>query len=178
MQCLPTRAMAPLRVVIQPWASSRSAPYLPAPSTPPWALAPAAAPQTAKLTISGSVTLVSLAATGRPYDTCFVGGIATQPQVTNGATVCEVSVRLADGRLGIDCTHPSNPGSAPQGAPRGNSAAPVPRSAPPQPFARPQFQAINDKGEKLEATVSQQHKKVEERQESIAALKATVGCLT
>jgi len=125
------------------------------------------------------IAIGALAATGIPYANCFVGGIATQPQVTDGVTVCEVSVRIADGRLGIDCTHPSNPGgSAPQGAPRGNSAAPVPRSAPPQPFARPQFQTMNDKVEKLEATVAQQHKKVEEQQESIAELKSTVGVLT
>jgi hypothetical protein len=107
------------------------------------------------------IAIGALAATGTPYANCFIGGIATQTQVTDGATVCEVSVRLADGRLGIDCTHPSNPGSAPQGAPRGNSAATVPRSAPPQPPARTQFQAMNDKVEKLQATVAQQQKQIE-----------------
>jgi len=107
------------------------------------------------------IAIGALAATGTPYANCFIGGIATQTQVTDGATVCEVSVRLADGRLGIDCSHLSNPGSAPQGAPRGNSAAPVARSAPPQPPARPQFQAMNDKVEKLQATVAQQQKQIE-----------------
>jgi hypothetical protein len=124
------------------------------------------------------IAIGALAATGIPYDNCFIGGIAPQVQ-PKGAGVCEVTVRLADGRLGIDCAIPSEPGaSAPQGAPRGNSAAPVPRSAPPQPFARPQFQAMNDKVEKLEATVAQQDKKNEEQQESIAELKSTVGVLT
>jgi len=107
------------------------------------------------------IAIGALAATGTPYANSYMGGIATQTQVTDGATVCEVSVRLADGRLGIDCTHPSNPGSAPPGAPRGNSAAPVPRSAPPQPPARPQFEGMNDKVEKLQATVAQQQKQIE-----------------
>src|SRR4029077_6344676 len=124
------------------------------------------------------IAIGAIAATGTPYANCFIGGIATQPQVADGVTVCQVTVRFADGRLGFDCVNPSNPGSAPQGAPRGNSAAPVPRSAPPQPFVRPQFQAMNDKVEKLEATVAQQQKQAEEQQESIAELKSTVGVLT
>src|SRR4029077_1833765 len=125
------------------------------------------------------IAIGAIAATGTPYANCFIGGIATQSQVADGVTVCQVTVRFADGRLGFDCVNPSSPGgSAPQGAPRANSAAPVPRNAPPQPFARPQFQAMNDKVEKLEATVVQQHKKVEEQQESIAELKSTVGVLT
>jgi len=101
------------------------------------------------------IAIGALAATGIPYDNCFIGGVGNFGQAWDGATVCTVTVRLADGRLGFDCVAPPHPGSAPQGAPRGNSAAPVPGSAPPQPFVRPQFQAMNDKVEKLEATVAQ-----------------------
>jgi hypothetical protein len=108
------------------------------------------------------IAIGALAATGTPYDNCYIGGVGNFGQAWDGATVCTVTVRLADGRLGFDCVAPPHPGgSASQGAPRGNSAAPVPRSAPPQPFVRPQFQAMNDKVEKLEAMVAQQHKQIE-----------------
>ena len=101
------------------------------------------------------IAIGALAASGTPYDNCFIGGIATQPQVTDGTTVCEVSVRLADGRLGIDCTHPSNPGSAPSGAPRRHST-------PQQPSARPAVpNGTVGQVEKLEATVAQQQRQIE-----------------
>jgi uncharacterized coiled-coil protein SlyX len=94
------------------------------------------------------IAIGGLAASGTPYDNCFIGGIATQSQVTDGVTACEVTVRLADGRLGIDCTHPSHPGSAPD-------SAPLRRSAPQQPHARPaMFNGKVGKVEKLEATVA------------------------
>jgi uncharacterized coiled-coil protein SlyX len=94
------------------------------------------------------IAIGALAASGTPYANCYIGGIATQSQVTDGVTVCEVSVRLSDGRLGIDCTHPSNPGSAPD-------SAPLRRSAPQQPQARPAiFNGKVGKVEKLEATVA------------------------
>ena len=101
------------------------------------------------------IAIGALAASGTPYDNCFIGGIATQAQVTDGATVCEVTVRLGDGRLGVDCTHPSNRGGAPAGAPlRGNAVQ--------QPHAR---SAMSDgtvgQVEKLEATVAQQQKQIE-----------------
>ncbi|PYJ21223.1 MAG: hypothetical protein DME92_07255 [Verrucomicrobia bacterium] len=96
----------------------------------------------------------------------FVGGIANSPQVWNGVTVCQVTVDFF-GHLGVDCVNPDNPGATPQG-PGGQSApvrpgapgAPQPRSRP-QPPARPQFQAMNDKVEKLQATVAQQQKQIE-----------------
>jgi len=98
------------------------------------------------------IAIGALAASGIPYDTCYIGGIATNPQVTDGVNVCEVSVRLVDGRLGIDCTHPNNPGSAPD-------SAPLRDRAPQQPHARPAI--FNGKVEQLQATVAQQQKQIE-----------------
>jgi hypothetical protein len=92
---------------------------------------------------------------------CFINGIATNAQVWNGVTVCQVTVN-GFGQLGVDCVNPNNPGATPAspGAPVPHSA-PQPRSAPQQPAARPQFQAMNDKVEKLQATVAQQQKQIE-----------------
>ena len=98
---------------------------------------------------------------------CFIGGIRNNGQAWNGVTVCQVTIRI-DGHLGVDCLNPNNPnnpgnpgfnGTAPQ-APVPHSA-PQPRSAPPLAPNRPQFQAMNDKVEKLEATVAQQEKQIE-----------------
>jgi uncharacterized coiled-coil protein SlyX len=106
------------------------------------------------------IAIGGLAASGTPYANCYIGGISTQSQVTDGVTVCEVSVRLSDGRLGIDCTHPSNPGSAPE-------SAPLRRSAPQQPQARPAiFNGKVGKVEKLEATVARL-KATDAKQEAI-----------
>src|SRR6266699_3220724 len=92
---------------------------------------------------------------------CFINGIATNAQVWNGVTVCQVTVN-GFGQLGVDCVNPNNPGATPASpvAPVPHSA-PQPRSAPQQPAARPQFQAMNDKVEKLQATVAQQQKQIE-----------------
>jgi len=69
---------------------------------------------------------------------CFIGGIATNAQVWNGVTVCQVTVN-GFGQLGVDCVNPNNPGSTPQG-----TSAPVPHSA-----------MLNRKVEALEATVAE-----------------------
>ena len=70
----------------------------------------------------------------------FVGGIANSPQVWNGVTVCQVTVDFF-GHLGVDCVNPNNPNAAP---------------------ASPQRQGmLNDKVEKLQATVTQQQKQIE-----------------
>ena len=93
---------------------------------------------------------------------CFIGGIATHPQVWNGVTVCQVTVN-GFGQLGVDCVNPNNPGATPAspGAPVPHSA-PQTRSAPPLVPNRPQRQAmLNDKVEKLQATVAQQQKQIE-----------------
>src|SRR6266508_1337568 len=86
---------------------------------------------------------------------CFINGIATNAQVWNGVTVCQVTVN-GFGQLGVDCVNPNNPGATPA-----SPHAPVPHSAPQQPAARHQFQAMNYKVEKLQATVAQQQKQIE-----------------
>src|SRR6266568_284160 len=43
---------------------------------------------------------------------CFIGGIATNVQVWNGVTVCQVTVN-GFGQLGVDCVNPNNPGATP-----------------------------------------------------------------
>src|SRR5882724_11879158 len=71
---------------------------------------------------------------------CFINGIATNSQVWNGVTVCQVTVN-GSGQLGVDCVNPNNPGATP---------------------ASPQRQVmLNDKVEKLQATVAQQQKQIE-----------------
>src|SRR5882757_461692 len=94
----------------------------------------------------------------------FVGGIANTPQVWNGVTVCQVTVN-GSGQLGVDCVNPSNPGSTPQGGPSApvRPGAPQPRSAPGAPAQRPTMRQamLNDKVEKLQATVAQQQKQIE-----------------
>ena len=78
---------------------------------------------------------------------CFIGGIFNNFQPVGGSVV-EVTLDLANDELGWDV------------GPNQGGSAPVPRSAP-QPGARPQFKAMNDKVEKLEATVAQQQKQIE-----------------
>jgi hypothetical protein len=86
---------------------------------------------------------------------CFIGGIATNVQVWDGVTVCQVTVN-GFGQLGVDCVNPNNPNATPA-----SPGAPVPHSAP-QPRSAPQHQAmLNDKVEKLQATVAQQQKQIE-----------------
>jgi len=84
---------------------------------------------------------------------CFIGGIFNNFQPVGGSVV-EVTLDLATDELGWD-VGPNQGGSAPA-APR---SVPGRRSAP-QP-ARPQFQAMNDKVEKLQATVAQQQKQID-----------------
>src|SRR5438876_3448625 len=87
---------------------------------------------------------------------CFIGGIFNNFQPVGGSVV-EVTLDLANDKLGWD-VGPNNQGfSAP--APRG---APQPRNRQQLPGARPQRQAmLNDKVEKLQATVAQQQKQIE-----------------
>src|SRR5947199_312967 len=87
---------------------------------------------------------------------CFIGGIFNNFQPVGGSVV-EVTLDLTNDKLGWD-VGPNNQGfSAP--APRG---APQPRSRQQLPGARPQRQAmLNDKVEKLQATVAQQQKQIE-----------------
>jgi hypothetical protein len=86
---------------------------------------------------------------------CFIGGIATFPQVWNGVTVCQVTVN-GFGQLGVDCVNPNNPGSTPQG-----TSAPVPHSA-----------MLNRKVEALEATVAQLTAQLKEQAAQIQKVSA------
>jgi hypothetical protein len=86
---------------------------------------------------------------------CYIGGIWNNLQPVNGTTIVQVTLDLTNDHLGYDFG--PNGGSAPMP----HRAVPVPRSAP-QPRARPQFQAmLNDKVEKLQATVAQQQKQID-----------------
>jgi hypothetical protein len=87
---------------------------------------------------------------------CFIGGIFNNFQPVGGSVV-EVTLDLATDELGWD-VGPSQRGSAPvqRGAPARRSAS--------QPRERPQLQhqaILNDKVEKLQATVAQQQKQIE-----------------
>ncbi len=118
-----------------------------------------AVPDESQTTRIGSLfTEGGLAGAGR----CFIGGIRNNGQAWNGVTVCQVTISI-DGQLGVDCLNPAHLGGFNQSAPQAPvpHSAPQPRSAPQQPAARPQFQAMNDKVEKLQATVAQQQKQIE-----------------
>ncbi len=111
-----------------------------------------AVPDESQMTRIGSVfTEGGLAGAGR----CFIGGIRNNGQVWNGVTVCQVTISI-DGQLGVDCLNPDQAGGFNQSAPQ----ASVPRSAQQSP-TRHQFQAMNNKVEKLQATVAQQQKQIE-----------------
>ncbi|PYK08802.1 MAG: hypothetical protein DME61_08705, partial [Verrucomicrobia bacterium] len=93
---------------------------------------------------------------------CFIGGIFNNFQPVGGSVV-EVTIDLSNDHLGYD-VGPNQGGSVPSVPSRG---APVKRGAP-QPAARPDHSALpqrqaklNDKVEKLQATVAQQQKQIE-----------------
>ena len=94
---------------------------------------------------------------------CFIGGIFNNPQPVGG-TVVVVTLDTANDHLGFDPAF-GRPGSP----------AVVPHRNAPQPRMRPQpnHQAmLNDRVEKLQATVAQQQATVEQQQKQIEALTA------
>src|SRR5207253_6925697 len=102
---------------------------------------------------------------------CFIGGIFNNLQPVNGTTVGQVTLDLTNGHLGWDFG-PNQGGSVP------SRGAPVKRGAP-QPAARPGHSALpqrqaklNDKVEKLQATVAQQQKQGAQQQKQIETLTA------
>ncbi len=106
---------------------------------------------------SGTIRIGDLSENGLGSTECFIGGIFNNFQPVNGVNVVQVTLDLNTDHLGWDFGPSNQPHSAP--APR--SGAPVRRGAP-QPAARPQHQAmLNDKVEKLQATVAQQQKQIE-----------------
>src|SRR6266699_6453510 len=85
---------------------------------------------------------------------CFINGIATNSQVWNGVTVCQVTVN-GFGQLGVDCVNPNNPGATP---------------------ASPQRQVmLNDKVEKLQATVAQLTQQLKEQAAQIQKVSAQLA---
>src|SRR6266487_6900590 len=98
---------------------------------------------------------------------CFIGGIFNNFQPVGGSVV-EVTLDLANDHLGWDV----GPNQARPSVP--SRGAPVKRGAP-QPAARPQLQhqaMLNDKVEKLQATVAQQQKQGAQQQKQIETLTA------
>ena len=92
---------------------------------------------------------------------CFIGGIFNNPQPVGGNVVV-VTLNLDNDQLGFDGT-----------LARGGNAPAVPQRNTPQPRVRPQpaHQAmLNDKVEKLQATVAQQQTTVAQQQKQIEAL--------
>jgi len=103
---------------------------------------------------------------------CFIAGIFNNFQPVGG-TVVEVTLDLADHHLGWDVGPNNKPGSIPV-----QRGAPVPRSAP-QPAARFQRQAmLNDKVEKLEATVAQLKSTVAKQEATIAQQQKGMDAVT
>jgi len=97
---------------------------------------------------------------------CFIGGIFNNFQPVGG-TVVEVTLDLADDHLGWDVGPNNKPGSVP-----------VQRGAP-QPAARFQRQAmLNDKVEKLEATVAQLKFTVAKQEATIAQQQKGMDAVT
>src|SRR5437764_1362717 len=93
---------------------------------------------------------------------CFIGGIFNNPQPV-GRNVVAVTLNLDTDQLGVDMTM-GRPG-----------AAPAPHRSGPQPRMRPEAQhqaMLNDKVEKLQATVTQQQATVAQQQKQIEALTA------
>ena len=93
---------------------------------------------------------------------CYIGGIFNNLQPVGGSVVV-VTLDLLDDHLGYDDSFGSAPGKAPA----------VPHRNAPQPRSRPQpsHQAmLNDKVEKLQATVAQQQATVAQQQKQIETL--------
>ena len=91
---------------------------------------------------------------------CYIGGIWNNPQPVGGSVVV-VTVDLDNDHLGYDA-----------GAARSDSAPAAPHRGAPQPRSRPQLRQamLNDKVEKLEATVAQQQKQIGQQQKQIETL--------
>jgi hypothetical protein len=118
---------------------------------------------------SSTIRIGDLSTNGFGSAECYIGGIFHNFQ-PRSATVAVVTVDLTNDHLGWDVVVSPNEQQAP--------VQPVPRNAPqrrsaPQPAARPQHQAmLNDKVEKLQATVAQQQKQGAQQQKQIETLTA------
>jgi hypothetical protein len=100
-----------------------------------------------------TIRIGDISADGFGSAACFIGGIFNNPQPVGGNVVV-VTLNLDTDQLGFDGGAARN-GNAPAAAPHRN--APQPRSRP-----QPAHQAmLNDKVEKLQATVTEQQKQIE-----------------
>jgi len=98
---------------------------------------------------SDTIRIGDISTNGFGSAACFVGGIFNNPQPVGGSVVL-VTLDLNNDHLGFA----PNPGGSAPAAPR---SAPQRRARP-----QPQHQAmLNDKVEKLQATVAQQQKQIE-----------------
>ena len=112
-----------------------------------------------------TIRIGDISADGFGSAACFIGGIFNNPQPVGG-TVVAVTIDLANDHLGVDMAMG-----------RGGSAPAVPNRSAPQPRSRPQpaHQAmLNDKVEKLQATVAQQQATVAQQQKQIDILTTQV----
>jgi hypothetical protein len=100
---------------------------------------------------------------------CFIGGIFNNLQPVNGTTIVQVTLDLTNDHLGFDFGPSQAPGSVRSVPSRG---APLNRGKPQVPARPQQRQALNDKVEKLQATVVQQAMFAVKQQEQIEALTA------
>ena len=100
-----------------------------------------------------TIRIGDISADGFGSAACFIGGIFNNPQPVGGNVVV-VTLNLDTDQLGFD-GGAARSGNAPAAAPHRN--APQPRSRP-----QPAHQAmLNDKVEKLQATVTEQQKQIE-----------------
>jgi uncharacterized coiled-coil protein SlyX len=93
---------------------------------------------------------------------CYIGGIFNNLQPVNGTTIVQVTLDLTNDHLGYDFG-PNQGGGVPY----------VPQRSAPQPRGRPQPQhqaMLNEKVEKLQATVAQQQATVAQQQKQIETL--------
>jgi hypothetical protein len=100
-----------------------------------------------------TIRIADVSSDGFGSAACYIGGIFNNFQPVNGTTVVQVTLDLTNDHLGWD-SGPSQGGSPPA----------LPHRNAPQPRVRPQPQhqtTLNDKVEKLQATVAQQQKGME-----------------
>ena len=110
-----------------------------------------------------TIRIGDVSADGFGSAACFIGGIFNNAQPVGGNVVV-VTLNLVNDQLGFD------PGVA-----RSGSAPAAPHRNAPQPRMRPQPQhqaMLNDKVEKLQATVAQQQATVAQQQKQIETLTA------
>ena len=117
---------------------------------------------------SSTIRIGDLSENGSGSAECYIGGIFNNFQPVGG-TVVEVTLDLANDHLGWDIGPNQSAPSVPSRSAPGRRAPGAPAQRP----ARPEHQAmLNDKVEKLQATVAQQQKQGAQQQKQIETLTA------